>query len=307
MKYLISILIFSFIISCDSQEKIESGLESIKDCKAMSPFVKNLGFNASSSAFTTSDKTLMGIALIDINGVLKPYQHPSWINRGKLGPIAIDEQGNVYATPVPFVNVLDAQRHNQNVIYKIDGSAGEMNPIFNVADSSINLQNAHGFVGLYYDCSSQLLYASSLQGSNKQRENGIIYCLDVKKNPAEVISKLEHTDAMGICIAYFNNNKYLFYGSTRTSLINRVQLKEDGSFSSEKIKAFSIAGIGNQGDDRAKKLRTTVDNKLQITGMPFYYNLTAPTETQESKYLASYNLNTNQWSFDGIDSILRRE
>ncbi len=297
LKYIQGLLVI-LLFSCNEKEEIFYGLANIKDCKALSSFAVNKGFNPNSSAFSTSEKGKTGLCLIDVNNRNGHfYQDPSWIDKGNLGPIAIDAKGNLYVAPVPFVNVMEAIRKNQNVIYKMDGTAGKLESLIEFAGKAdtINQQNAYGAVGLYYDCSTQLLYVSSLQGSTKYQERGTIYAINVASSPVKIIDKLENTDAMGIGAAMFNEKKYLFYGNTRSHAINRIELTEEGLFKGKSKFCFSLTGIGPRGDDVAKKIRIDQNNLMQITGMDFHYNLTAPTLMQESKYQFSYNLNKAIW------------
>jgi hypothetical protein len=296
-KYHFVLLLFINSCNLDSKEVITVGLQPVKDCKALSSFVVNLGFTNSTTAFSTSEKKITGICLKDISVENKYYQHPTWKDKGGMGPIAIDEIGNVYVAPIPFVNVLESEKKNQNIIYKIDGKTGEMKTWlqFDNTQDTVNAQNAYGVVGLYYDCDLKLIYASNLYGSTLKKEVGNIYCIDTKISPASVIDIFKNEDAMGIGVAYFNDKKSLFFGNARNQDIYRITLKEDGTFSKDKKYCFSLAGIGKRGDDIAKKLRITPQSTLLITGTEFYFNLTAPTIPQESKYEFSFDVNSEKW------------
>jgi hypothetical protein len=286
------------ITSCAEKEEILYGVVAPQDCKVMPPFVSKLGFNPNTCAFTTSERKYTGICLADFNvQPVKIYQDSTWREKGNLGPIAIDEVGNVYVVPIPFVNVLDVVRKDQNVIYKLDPNTGVLAEFFSLSNSAkkLNLENVYGFVGLVYDCESKLLYASSIAESTREEEKGIIYCINPATSPAKVLFKLENVDAMGIGIAIFNEKKHLFYGSTRDHNIYRVQLQENGDFMGEAKNCFSLMGIGPRGDDVAKKIRFDSQNRMLLTGLDFHYTLTAPTQVQESKYIFNFNVNDGKW------------
>ncbi len=298
MKTLLFLITILLISACKSNEEVLYGLTTNPDCKVSSPFVTTTGLNSGSCAFSTSERKLTGLALIDVSQPGKVFQHPTWTNKGSLGPLAIDEKGNAYVAPIPFVNVLDAIRKNQNVIYKVDAASGQMQELLSLKDKAnlINKENAYGVVGLFYDCQNKYLYATSLQGSTKANEKGTIYCIDPHQTPAKIITTIKSIDAMGIGVATFNDYKYLFYGSTRDHSIYRVKLKEDGTFDGKPIFCFSLTGLGPRGDDIAKKIRFTPSNQMQLTGMDFHYNLTAPTQVQETKYLFQYSVNDGKWT-----------
>lgn len=282
------------VASCSQKEKIDSGISVMQDCKALAPFITRLGFPANSTAFSTTEKKLAGVAIVDIK-TGQTFQDATWIDKGNFGPLAIDEGGNAYLAPIPFVNVLDAIRRNQNIIYKVDAQTGKMNPLIKLGDqdSVLNSQNPYGVMGLFYDCESHLLYASSVHGSTKDAERGTIYCIDGQTG--KIVDQYKGVDAAGVGVAYFNEKKYLFFGNARDHGIYRVALKENGGFSDKKIFCFSLEGEGPRGDDIARKIRFNKNNEMEIFGFEFYYNLTAPTEKQETKYKFVYNLNTESW------------
>jgi hypothetical protein len=299
MKYLIVITSLLFFGNCNPQEEILTGVIGIKDCKRLGSFTTNLGLNPQSSAFSTTEKKVQGVSLIDAstpeNNRLM-YQDSSWSKFGSMGPLAIDEAGNVYLAPVPFVNVLDNKREDQNKIYIINAQTGVMSEMINLgADAKKNMENPFGVMGLFYDCESQLLYVSSIAGSSRANENGCIYCLDVRQSPVVIKDKFSHTDAIGVGVAYFNDKKRLFYGNSRDHHIYSVILKEDGTFTSSKRKEFTLSNIGPRGDDVARKIRFSQEGEILIQGVQFYYNLTAPTQKQESAYAFIYDVNKNEW------------
>jgi len=109
-QIIISIFCTSILISC----KEEIIPYSNNNCKANAPFIARLGFNAGLSYFSTSEKRTMGLVLIEANnksnlaeGKAKQYQDSSWKQAGWLAPIQIDDKGNVFTGPAPFINVLN--------------------------------------------------------------------------------------------------------------------------------------------------------------------------------------------------------
>jgi hypothetical protein len=295
--YLIGSIIF--LIKCNSKEEITYGLMSIPDCKSQAAFISNLGMNTGTCAFSTSEKKSKGVVLIDANSPPEnriSYQDSSWKKYGNMGPLAIAENGNTYVAPVPFVNVMDNKREDQNKIYVINSQTGVMSECINLGTNDIkNQQNAFGIMGLFYDCENKLLYASSIYGSDNKKENGVIYCLDVMQNPAKIIDQFNNIDAIGVGIARFNEKKRLFFGSARDHGIHSIELKENGGFTRNKRLEFSLNNVGPRGDDVGKKIRFTDKGEMLLSGMEFYYNLTAPTQKQESVYTYTFDLNTEKW------------
>jgi hypothetical protein len=300
MKNIILIAsLFVCVQACNTKEEIVTGLVAVQDCKAQAPFIGRLGFPTNTSAISTSEKKTMGVALIDAATPIENrriYQEESWKKFGSMGPIAITESGTIYLAPVPFVNVLDNKREDQNKLFTIDANTAVMTEVINFGtDAKKNSENGYGVMGLGYDCDNHLLYVSSVAGSDKSTERGTIYCLDVKTNPATIVDKLINTDAMGLGVAFFNDKKRLFYGNARNHTIYSIELKEDGKFSNNLRKEFTLSDIGPRGDDVARKIKFTPEGQMIVTGIQFYYNLTAPTQKQESVYTFTYDVSKAEW------------
>jgi hypothetical protein len=295
---LFSFLVFSVACGSQKEEELVAGMDVRSSCNGSSAFLSNIGYSSNSSAFTTNLKNVTGLALVNLSDATKFYQHETWKDKGALGPIAIDEAGNVYVAPIPFVNVLDAMRKNQHQLYKVSTADGSMTTgfILDKADTTINNENAYGFVGLYYDCDNKFLYASTLQGSTKSKVAGRILCLDVSVVPFKVVDELKGIDAMGLAAAYLNNELRLFFGETRSSAIKSIAIKDDGKFIGKPRFEFSLSGLGPRGDDIAKKIRfDSKARQMNITGALFNYNLVAPSNMPESKYGAYYDLENQKW------------
>ncbi len=281
-----------------------TGLQAIVDCKTMPQFAYKVGIDPGKAAFSTTEKRVTGVALIQVNGTTqensKMYQDASWKKYGAMGPIAIDEVGTLYSAAIPFVGVSNMGRQTQNNIYKINAATGKMEILTNLSfGKKITEQNAYGILGLYYDCESKLLYASSINGSTREQEAGTMYCINPKTGA--VIDKWEGLDVMGIGIAKFNGTKILFFGKIRDHIICMAPLAADGKFVKKETPIITLLDAGPRGDDVCKKIRFK-NNQMTVTGMEFYYNLTAPTQKQESVYTYQYNAQKQRWQLVGIDN-----
>lgn len=100
---------------------------------------------------------------------------------GWLAPILVDDAGNIFTSPAPFINILNNPIVNNNTIYRVDGKTGVMEEFMRLpfADS-INTQNPYGIIGMVYLCETGTLYVSSVAGSRLHEENGHIYAIDLK-------------------------------------------------------------------------------------------------------------------------------
>ena len=298
------LLIVFFVLAIGCREKMEENeiLQiGIKTCQRQPEFISNTGLNTNRCAFSTSEKHTKGLAMVQIpeNAAdttgRKIWQHPSWNKYGYMGAITTDENGNAYTISVPLINVLDNPLEKQNIIYKVSGTDGEMKPL--VADLPMEVKpgnpNCFGMTGLYYDCHAKQLYAATVAGSTRYEENGIIYLID--PITGKVMDKLTGRDALGLCVGGITGEKRLYFGSSRTSDICSVELTNNGRFIGKVKQEFSIDMLGPRGDDKARRIRFDKDGNMILFGVEFNYNLTAPTEKQETIYRFRYEEEEKKW------------
>jgi outer membrane protein assembly factor BamB len=299
---LLSILCFlpTVLFSC----KEEAVDYQSNECKSQGAFIKSVGFNPARSALSTSENRKMGLVLIQFNengdttnGGKKIYQHPSWKSAGWLGPILIDPQGNCFVGPIPVINLLDNPPAKQNTIYKVDANTGEMKTFMELpVAENISPTNPYGILALAYLCESNTLYVSTVQGSTRDTEKGFIYAIDA--TTGKVIDKISNIDAIGMGISYLSGKRRLYFGSARTPDVYSVVLSKDGKFIGSPALEFSIADLGPRGDDKVRRIKfDKTTGYMQIYAVEFNYNLTAPTEKQESIYAFAWNEETQKWVY----------
>lgn len=289
--------------SCgDKMDETEVLSIGITPCQRLPQYLPSTGLNPKRCAFSTSEKKIMGLVLIQLpetptdTAGKKTWQHPSWKKYGWMGPIATDGQGNAYTAPIPVVNLLDNPVEKQNTIYKTDFQSGEMKPLCDLPSNPANrLENSFGLLGLYYDCHGEKLYASSVAGSTRSKENGTIYMVDPQNG--EVLDQLSGMDVLGLCVAGVTGTKRLYFGSSRNSDIYSVALTKTGKFSGSMQKECSLEMLGPRGDDKARRIRFEKNGDMVIHGVEFNYNLTAPTEKQETQFRFRYDEEAKTWNW----------
>lgn len=288
------LLLTSFLLSC-KEETVDF---QNNECKRQPPFVQALGFNTGKSALSTSEKTIPGLVLIEMNQGSPPkkYQHPSWKQSGSAGPIQLDNFGNCFVGPVPVINVLNNPPAKQNTIYRVDGRTGEMKVFLElpVADS-IPVTNPYGILGFAYLCETNTLYVSTVQSSDRTNEKGIVYAVDI--TTGDLLDKITGMDILGMGISYMPGRRMLYMGSARSSDVYGVVLDKKGKFSGKPSLAFSLTDLGPRGDDKVRRMRFSQFGAMQIYGVEFNFNLTAPTEKQETVYEFVWNDEEAKWQF----------
>jgi hypothetical protein len=295
------LFVSAYFFSCKEKEvKFQQN-----NCKKNPAFVQALGFNQAKSFFSTSDIKTMGLLLMESSQPGNPavaatrvYQHPSWTKGGWLAPVLVDNAGNIFTAPAPFINVLNNPASNQNTIYKVDYGTGVMDEFMRLPVPDTNSQNAYGIIGMAYLCETNTLYVSTVAGSDRLNERGAIYAI----NPGtqKVIDKISNFDAMGMGITYITGERKLFFGNGRNSDIFSVGLTDKGKFSSSPRKEFTLANLGPRGDDKVRRITTDAFGNLNITGMEFNFNLVAPREKQQATYQYFYSSDEKVWIVKAI-------
>lgn len=260
-------------------------------CQKIPPFVRAMNFGQN-AAFSTSDRKVQGLVLIEGE---RFYQHPSWKLAGSLAPITRDGNGNTYAAPAPWIDVLENKPEEQNKVYKVDGQTQEMAEFVNLPKAAEpSSQNPYGALGLAFDCDTNSLYVSSVSGSTRDQINGRIFQLSPD---GKIISQLDKTDAIGLAVFNTAKGKRLFFGQARNPEIWSIALDDKGNFSGDARKEVTLENLGSRGDDKARRITFSTTNEMIIFGIEFSFNLIAPSEKQETVYRYQYEPNTDSWFY----------
>ena len=305
MKISSSILLLITILFYGCGEKIpdeEVMRIGTVPCQQQPHFIVGLGFNSQRSALSSSEKRMEGLVLVQLGANAtdtvgrKTWQHPSWKQFGFMGPITTDDAGNAYTAPVPVINLLDNRPEKQNTIYKVDNNTGEMKPFVELpVTGNVLNENPYGTLGLYFDCHGKKLYTSTVTGSTRDREKGVIYIID--PGNGKIIDQLNGRDAVGLCVGGMSGEKRLYFGSSRTPDVYSIELTRSGKFTGIPRHEFSLDMLGPRGDDKARRIRFDKNGEMLIFGVEFNYNLTAPTEKQETIYRFRYDEEEKKWNF----------
>jgi len=309
MKNIIKISAVASVVlfaSCaDKMTEDEINEIGITSCRKLAPFIKQLGFNPNTSAFSSTELNTKGIVLIQFpqnanDTIRKVYQDSTWKKFGYMGSITTDDKGNAYTAGIPMVNTLDLPIKEMNKIYKIDAITGKMNVFCSLPlPDSIEGIVPFAILGVYFDCHGKKLYVSSVAGSTRDSEKGVIYVVDVNK--AEVVDALKGYDAMGLFVGGIDNEKRLFFGSARNPIINSVALNKSGFFKNKNIKKeLSLDNLGPRGSDKARRIRFDKAGNLIIYGIEFNYSLAAQSNRPETGYQFNYNEPEKKWEFMNI-------
>jgi len=280
--------------------------KEIKPCQKEPNFIKTLGFDPLWTALSTSDKRSIGIVLVEFekkenqksptpqNPQKSIYQHESWKSAGYLSTITFDISGNAYTIPTPLISMLYNPKEKHNTIFQISGYTGLLSEWVNLPYSPSASPNPYGLLGITYDCISNLMIASTVSGSSRYKEKGIIYIVSVATK--KIIDTLKNKDAIALTVAYDEKgNKRMYYGSARTGNIISIPINENGKFNKKlQRNELSLNGFGPRGDDKARKIKFN-NGIMLVNGISFNYNLQASSEKPETLYKFQWNTDTKKW------------
>jgi hypothetical protein len=264
--------------------------------------MESRGFAPGESAFSTSEKRKMGLVLLGlgIDGERsKTYAHESWDDQGYLSSITRDRTGHIYVAPKPNVNMLHTNTENLNTIFRVHAEKEVMAAFQNLPGPVVvSNENPYGILGLQYDCHTDHLLVSTVNGSTREMENGKVY--GVNTWTGQLLPLVNHMDILGLTVADLSNGKLqLLLASARESLIFALPISRDLNVLGPAKPVISLEGLGPRGDDRGRKME--FDNgQLIIYGTPFYYNLSAPTIPKETKYTFSWEEVAGRWQLRSV-------
>jgi hypothetical protein len=301
LAYIVFVLLAGALFSCEEKMTQEEITQiGIASCRSLAPFVKKVGFDVSRSGFSTNERNIKGIALVQFpvdpadTTDKKVWQDPSWQKFGWMGSITTDNHGAAYTAPLPKVNTFDNPLSQMNRIYRIDPQTGEMK-VFAVLPAADTTSGVVSFavLGVYYDCHANKLYASSVAGSKREEEKGVIYVIDPATGAIE--DQLEGHDAMAVFVGGVTGEKRLYFGSTRTSDIYSIELSKSGKFKGDARKEFTLEQLGPRGDDKARRIRFDQQGNMLVYGVEFNYSLAAQSNKPETVYNFGYDKQNEKW------------
>lgn len=270
----------------------------ISPCRKPAAFIKTLGFDPNRSAFSTETDRFKGVVLLEApllaTDTIRKYQHPTWAQFGYMASITTDDQGNAYSFPIPFINTENVTVKSLNSIYKIDHESGEMKLFATLPKTdSVPGMVAFGLLGIYFDCHGKKIYAASVNGSTREKENGSLFVLD--QVTGKVMDRLDGVDAMGLCVGGVTGEKKLYFGKARSTDIYSVVLDKEGLFDGKPQLELSLDQLGPRGDDKARRIRFNTKSELVVHGIEFNFNLAGQSVKPETKYSFGYNREDKKW------------
>ncbi len=302
IQFLIIGIVGILLYSCKQEaNKPEASYKMgrIDKCFRNPAFPMKYGLRAPMMIDFRQSNSSKGFSILEARKGGKVLHLKEWEKFGHLGGYTLDEFGNIYTAPVPYIDLFDNPIDKQNQIIRVDARTGEMSSFMNLpVKTKMSERNPFGIMGITFDCETGFLYASSLAGSSESNETGRIFQID--KTNKNVVSILENVDALSIAIFNAANGKRLYYGSARKPEIFSIALNKKGQFEGESRFEFSLAAQEGGSYDNAHRIRFYDDGLMQIKGIEFSYSLIAASDPLRKIYVFKYDSQKDTWNFEQV-------
>ncbi|NPA27679.1 MAG: hypothetical protein GXN91_01335 [Epsilonproteobacteria bacterium] len=265
-----------------------------KSCARLPLFLYKNGINA--PIIDLSQKHYKGIAFYFGPKYSRVLHKKSWERFDALGTYTIDNKGDIYLTPNPFISIKPTTFNLQKAIYKLDGKSAELSRWMVIEEVAPNPTNPYGLISIVYDCDSGYLIASSIDKSSYRGVGGRIYLIDRDKK--EILQRVEGFDALTLNILKSRDKKYLIAGSARDGGVYLFRFKEDGKLDKNKIKLFELP----TPELKVRKIKVIDKNTLKLEAIKFNYSLVAQSaKKHREEFIAKYDPKTGRWEVKRVE------
>lgn len=273
---------------------LEPRYDGVDYCQGRPKFLSDLQLGPS-PVVGTSLRGHLGFTVYDRNGSGQVYQQETWDDAGNLGAFVRDANGNIYAVPVPLVDLQINPPEKQVVLARIDSATGILAPWLTLpAAAPPNANNPFGLLGLTLDCETNSLYVTSVAGSTAGEEMGRLYRVDL--TTGTVAAELDGVDAMGVGVFAGAGGKRLYFGSARTPRVLSVALDAAGNFTGEVRPEFLLTDIAGVGNQRARRLTFAQPKQLVMFTTEFSYSLRAQSDPRANLVTLRYDPASDTWT-----------
>ncbi len=295
------VLFFIFIFLIKIFLKKETNIDknthyfySQNNCIKNPEFIKEkIGSNKVSIDLT--QKKIKGVAfLYNKKSKTNYYFGENWDKKGSFRDYARDKDGNIYLTPVIFMEASKEVFKRQNSIFKIDSKTGKLEKFMEIKGNEGTAKNPFGLSSIVYDCETDSLFVGSLANSTAKEEKGKIYKIDLKTK--KIISKYKNTDALSMLVIKNNNKQnFLMYGSAKKNNLYLLELDKNKNFKNNKPLSITIPAKKSKSFDKIYRIRFKQKNIFELKGVEFNYTSLASTNSERNFYTMIYNNKKNKF------------
>jgi hypothetical protein len=236
-----------------------------------------------------SQQRFKGIAFHYGKKMDKTFHPKEWEYFESFGTYTLDEQGNLYLAPMPYISITPNTFELQKNIYKLDSTSGKISIFMHLDDVLPNANNPYGIYTLVYDCEDKSLWVGAIDETDYQNQKGVIYHIDLKTK--QILQRNEGFDGLTLNLLQTAKAKYLLAGSATDSGLYAYTIKNK-TLSSNPIKLLELPNP----NEHIRKIKIKANNHLQLQAIPFSYTLIAQTTKQYRViYDAKWDNALSQW------------
>ncbi|SFV69940.1 hypothetical protein MNB_SV-3-617 [hydrothermal vent metagenome] len=263
----------------DSEETI-GGFHIHKTCARPPQFLNRLKI-PQPVLIDLSQKHFRGIAFHYGKSLKKTLYSKQWKQYEHFSTYTLDEKGNLYLVPMPFISITPATFNLQKNIYKLDSKTGKLSIFMHFDDIFPSSANPFGMNAITYDCEDKTLWIAAIDESDYQKQKGVIYHVNPKNK--EILQKIKGFDVLSMMLIKSEKGKYLLVGSARDNGLYAYQINNGKVLNSpQKLLELPIA------NENIRKIKVKGKNILELQTIPFSYALITQTAKNDRSYYEAY-------------------
>ena len=250
--------------------------DKYKSCIKHPKFLSNLNI-PQPITIDLSQQQFKGLAFLYGKNFSKVIHPILWEKFEHFSTYALDNIGNIYLAPMPFISIKPTTFNLQKNIYKVDSITGRLSIFMHFEDVFPSANNPYGVISLVYDCEDNTLWVSAIDETDYRSERGVIYHINIEHK--KILQKVEGVDALTITLLKSDKGKYLLVGSARENILSAYHIK-DRKIDNNAIRLFSLSNA----NEHIRKIKIKSKNLLELQTIPFSYTLVAETSNKERNY-----------------------
>jgi hypothetical protein len=295
---IVGIIIYGFLSAKPSRAKnrqsMSAGNKALVDCTRNPSFPEKNGLKPPYAIDLKQDMQNKGLKIIEAS-TGKVLKLPGWDGFGYLGLYTMDNNGNIYTSPVPYISLDHNPPAEQNKILRVDDETGEMKEFVRLTSVNPPTQkNPYGVIGLGFDCETKSLYATSVAGSSYEKETGKVFQIDPQTG--KILDTFDDFDALGIALFVGVDGKRAYFGYARKPEIYSVGINDKGGFKNDLRFEFSLVDVPNGSYNKAHRIKIE-DDVMVLKTREFSYTLITASDVMRTVYKFRYNTDNAKWEF----------
>jgi len=239
-----------------------------------------------------SQKRYTGVAMHYGPGLSKTLHPKQWEQYEHFSTYALDESGNIYLVPTPFISIRPTTFTLQKKIFKLDSRTGKISIFMDIDDVHPNPKNPYGINAIAYDCDDHTLWVAAIDESDYQAQKGVIYHIDPRTRT--ILQRARGFDALTLAIVHARKGKYLLAGSARDNGLYAFAIEKGRILS----KPFRLTQLPD-ANEHIRKIKVKSADMLELQSIPFTYSLIARTAKKDRTfYRAVWRPEEKVWELD---------